>query len=52
LYKVTDIFVPLRVAEDDEKAGLDVSQHGEQYHSSKYVVRGFSSEHVDEQTHV
>ncbi len=43
LYKVTDILVPFRVTEDEEKAGLDFSQHGEQYHSSKFVVRGFSS---------
>jgi Amt family ammonium transporter len=52
LYKITDIFVPLRVAEDDEKAGLDFSQHGEQYHSSKFLVRGFSADQGDEHTHV
>lgn len=28
--KVTDIFVPLRVSEDDEKVGLDITQHDEQ----------------------
>ncbi|MEY4902468.1 MAG: hypothetical protein RLZZ292_283 [Bacteroidota bacterium] len=29
LYKVTDYFIPLRVTEDQEADGLDVSQHGE-----------------------
>jgi ammonium transporter, Amt family len=29
LYKVTDAIIPLRVSEDQEAAGLDLSQHGE-----------------------
>jgi Amt family ammonium transporter len=29
LYKVTDIILPLRVSEEEEELGLDVSQHGE-----------------------
>lgn len=29
LLKVTDLIMPLRVSEDDEKAGLDISQHDE-----------------------
>jgi Amt family ammonium transporter len=29
IYKVTDLLLPLRVSEQDEKAGLDVSQHDE-----------------------
>ncbi len=29
LYKITDLIIPLRVAEDQEKEGLDLSQHGE-----------------------
>ena len=29
LLKVTDLILPLRVTEDDEKLGLDVSQHDE-----------------------
>nr|WP_293840172.1 ammonium transporter [uncultured Arsenicibacter sp.] len=29
LLKVTDLILPLRVSEDDEKVGLDVSQHDE-----------------------
>jgi ammonium transporter, Amt family len=29
LYKVTDVFIPLRVSEDQEEIGLDLSQHGE-----------------------
>ncbi len=30
LFKVTDLILPLRVSADDEKAGLDISQHDEQ----------------------
>jgi Amt family ammonium transporter len=29
LYKVTDLFIPLRVTPDQEDIGLDISQHGE-----------------------
>jgi len=29
LFKITDLIMPLRVKEDDEKVGLDVSQHDE-----------------------
>lgn len=29
LYKVTDAIIPLRVSDDQEEAGLDLSQHGE-----------------------
>jgi Amt family ammonium transporter len=29
LYRVTDMIIPLRVSEDQEEAGLDISQHGE-----------------------
>ena len=29
LYKLTDIIIPLRVAEDSESIGLDLSQHDE-----------------------
>jgi Amt family ammonium transporter len=29
LYKITDAIIPLRVSEDQEAIGLDVSQHGE-----------------------
>ena len=29
LYKITDFTIPLRVSEDSEKIGLDLSQHGE-----------------------
>ena len=29
LLKVTDLILPLRVSEEDEKMGLDVSQHDE-----------------------
>ena len=29
LYKITDLIIPLRVADDQEHEGLDASQHGE-----------------------
>lgn len=29
LYKITDFIIPLRVSEDSEEIGLDLSQHGE-----------------------
>jgi Amt family ammonium transporter len=29
LLKITDMISPLRVSEDDERIGLDMSQHGE-----------------------
>jgi ammonium transporter, Amt family len=29
LYKITDLFLPIRVSEDQEERGLDSSQHGE-----------------------
>ena len=29
LYKVTDLIIPLRVTEEQEEIGLDLSQHGE-----------------------
>ena len=28
-YKITDLIIPLRVTEDQELVGLDISQHGE-----------------------
>jgi Amt family ammonium transporter len=33
LYKLTDLIVPMRVKEDQEAIGLDLSQHGESAHS-------------------
>jgi Amt family ammonium transporter len=29
LYKLTDLIIPLRVSDDQEEIGLDLSQHGE-----------------------
>ena len=29
LYKITDLIIPLRVSEEQEAVGLDLSQHGE-----------------------
>lgn len=31
LYKITDMIIPLRVSPQQEKTGLDISQHDEQY---------------------
>ncbi len=36
LYKITDKISPLRVDEEEEKLGLDISQHGERYSSTDY----------------
>jgi len=34
-YKIVDIFIGLRVPEDEEREGLDITSHGETaYHSS------------------
>jgi Amt family ammonium transporter len=32
LFKLTDLLIPMRVSENDEKMGLDLSQHGESLH--------------------
>ena len=31
MYKITDLFVPLRISPQGEKVGLDISQHNESY---------------------
>jgi ammonium transporter, Amt family len=31
LFKFTDLIIPLRVTEESEELGLDVSQHGEKF---------------------
>lgn len=33
LYKITDMIIPLRVTKEEEKVGLDLSQHEESVHS-------------------
>jgi len=30
LFKITDLIIPMRVREDKEKIGLDLTQHNEQ----------------------
>ncbi len=35
IYKITDLIIPLRVPEDEEEVGLDLSQHGERLYSSR-----------------
>ena len=39
LYKVTDLIIPLRVTEEQEHEGLDLSQHGE----TALAVAGFTN---------
>jgi Amt family ammonium transporter len=34
LYKVTDLIIPLRVTKEQEKIGLDLSQHEESIHGN------------------
>lgn len=34
LFKIVDFIYPLRVSEQEEELGLDISQHDEQYHSN------------------
>ena len=38
LYKITDKIVPLRVSLQDEKDGLDYTQHGETYKLKKPLI--------------
>lgn len=41
LYKITDLIIPLRVSEEQELIGLDLSQHGEgelNYPESNFVI--------------
>lgn len=38
LYKITDFIVPLRVSEQEEKDGLDFTQHDEMYKLKKPIV--------------
>jgi ammonium transporter, Amt family len=38
LYRVTDMIIPLRVSEDQEEEGLDISQHGEVMEEGVTVV--------------
>ena len=52
LYKVVDLIVPLRVSEDQEEIGLDMSQHGESITDSDddslmEKVRALVSEEAD-----
>jgi Amt family ammonium transporter len=38
LYRITDMIIPLRVAEDEERHGLDVSQHNEQFEAPPVII--------------
>jgi ammonium transporter, Amt family len=38
LYKLTNVIIPLRVSDDSEELGLDLSQHGEVMHEGAAVV--------------
>ena len=38
IYKITDLIIPLRVSEDQEMLGLDISQHGETIEKNKTMI--------------
>ena len=39
LYKVTEVIIPLRVSEEQEEIGLDLSQHGEVMQDASFAER-------------
>lgn len=39
LYKLTDRFIPLRVTDEQEAIGLDISQHGESFNDVTEIVQ-------------
>jgi Amt family ammonium transporter len=43
LYKITDLIIPLRVTQDQEAVGLDLSQHGESAVGSDLLGGAYSS---------
>jgi Amt family ammonium transporter len=45
LYKVTDLLIPLRVPEDQEHEGLDLSQHGEAALAIGAIMNGNGNVH-------
>jgi Amt family ammonium transporter len=42
LYKLTDLIIPLRVSDEQEEIGLDLSQHGEVMQESVATATTFS----------
>ena len=48
LYKVTDLISPLRVTEDQELEGLDISQHGEMAMSADLNTFSFKVTEINE----
>jgi Amt family ammonium transporter len=48
LYKVTDLIIPLRVGEEQEEEGLDLSQHGETAMGFDLLGGGFANGKKDE----
>jgi Amt family ammonium transporter len=49
LYKLTDLIIPLRVPEDQEYTGLDLSQHGEAAWRLNGLLSGHHAQHVVEE---
>jgi len=45
LYKLTDLIIPLRVTEDQEHDGLDLSQHGESALAVSAIINGNGNGH-------
>jgi Amt family ammonium transporter len=42
LYRLTDLIVPLRVSDEDEETGLDLSQHEERFGYDTSIMQEFS----------
>jgi ammonium transporter, Amt family len=47
LYKITDLIIPLRVTSEQEKLGLDLSQHGESFGTERRPEQAKSSEIIE-----
>jgi len=45
LYKITDLIIPLRVTDDQEHEGLDISQHGESALAVAAITNGNGNGH-------
>jgi Amt family ammonium transporter len=45
LYKVTDLLIPLRVTDEQEHEGLDLSQHGETALAVAAITNGYGNGH-------
>lgn len=46
IFKVVNLVYPVRVSEDDEEKGLDISQHDERYHANEPLPPTYTFEYV------